>query len=239
MEISFKDILNIIKKHALLITIVSIVFAMVAFVFTSYFVPKEYTSRVKLYVETNADSSQGNYNALNSMNYAKNLVPTYIEMLETTKFYSQVAQALDDQYTPSQLSGKIAFKPIEDTEVFEAVVVDENPTQAKAIADAVAQCAPDTLSDFNDDANLKVVDDATLPKSPSSQNKKKNVLLAFVAGFVLSLIFAFARELFDTKIKYNHEMTEILGVPVLAAVPDFQQSLSKAKHSQKEVYRNV
>lgn len=240
MEISFKDILNIIKKNILIITAVSLVLVIASFVFTSCFVEKEYTSKVKLYVETHADSNQGNYNALNSMNYAKNVVPTYIEMLETTKFYSQVASAIGGKYTPSQLSQKITFKPVEDTEVFEAIVVDENPTQAKDIADAVAQTAPDALASFNDNANLKVVDDATLPKSPSSPNVAKNVLLAFAAGVVLSLIFAFAREFFDTKIKYDHEMTEILGIPVLAAIPDFEKSLIKAKQSKnKEEYRNV
>ena len=233
MEISFKDILNIIKKNILIIASVSIVFALVAFMYTSYFVPKEYTSKVKLYVETNTDSYQSNYNALNAMNYAKSVVPTYIEMLETTKFYSEVSKALDDTYAPSQLSKKITFKPVEDTEVFEAIVVDENPTQAKAIADTVAQIAPDTLANLKESANLKVVDDATLPKSPSSPNIPKNVLIAFAAGFVLSVIFVFAKEIFDTKVKYNHETTEILGIPVLAAVPDFEKSLKTAKHTNK------
>ncbi len=234
MEITFKDILNIIKKNVLLIVIVSVILAMVTFIFTSCFVPEEYTSKVKLYVETNADSSQTNYNALNSMNYAKSVVPTYIEMLETTKFYSEVSKTLEDKYTPSQLSQKITFKAIEDTEVFEAVVVDENPTEAKAIADAVAQTAPEILANFNDNANLKVVDDATLPKSPSSPNVAKNVLIAFAAGVVLSLIFAFGQEFFDTRIKYNNEMTEILGIPVLSAVPDFEKALKKSKHTSKE-----
>ena len=234
MEITFKDILNIIKKNMLLIVIVSIILAMVTFIFTSCFVPEEYTSKVKLYVETNADSSQTNYNALNSMNYAKSVVPTYIEMLQTTKFYSEVSNTLDDKYTPSQLSQKITFMAIEDTEVFEAVVIDESPTEAKAIADAVAQTAPEILADFNDKANLKVVDDATLPKSPSSPNVAKNVLIAFAAGVVFSLIFAFGQEFFDTKIKYNDEMTEILGIPVLSAVPDFEKALNKTKHTRKE-----
>lgn len=239
MEISFRDILNIIKKNALIIVIVSVVLAMVAFIFTSCFVPEEYTSKVKLYVETNTDSSQNNYNALNSMNYAKSVVPTYIEMLQTTKFYSEVSKTLEDKYTPSQLSQKITFKAIEDTEVFEAIVVDESPTEAKTIADAVAQTAPEVLANFNDDANLKVVDDATLPKSPSSPNVAKNVLIAFAAGLVIALIFAFGREFFDTRIKYNNEMTEILGIPVLSAVPDFEKALRKSKHTSKEEHRNV
>ncbi len=227
MEVSFKDILNIIKKNAVSIAIVSIIFAVISFAVTSFIIPKEYTSRVKLYVETTADTTKSNYNALNSANYAKSVVPTYIEMLETTKFYTQVATTLNDAYTPSELSKKITFKTIEDTEVFEAVVVEESPTEAKAIADAVATVAPETLSEFNDDAHLKVVDDATLPKAPSSPNVLKSVLIAFAAGLVLTLIFAFAKELLDNKIKYNSEMTEILGVSVLAAVPDFEEIANK------------
>ncbi len=238
MEISFKDILNIIKKNAIIIVVASMVFAIISFVFTSCFIPKEYTSRVKLYVETNTDSTQSNYNALNSANYAKSVVPTYIEMLETTKFYSQVADTLGNKYTPSQLSKTITFNAIEDTEVFEAVVVDESPTEAKAIADAVAQTAPETLANFNDNANLKVVDDATLPKSPSSPNVTKNILIAFGAGLILSLVFAFVKELFDTKIKYNREMNEILGIPVLSAIPDFEDLVTKKNSNQLGGYGN-
>ena len=232
MEISFKDILNIIKKNAIIIIAVSIIFAIISFAYTSVFIPKEYTSRVKLYVETNADSTQSNYNALNSMNYAKNVVPTYIEMLGTTKFYTAVASTLNDKYLPSDLSKKITFKIVEDTEVFEAVVVDKNPLEAKTIADAVAQTAPEVLESFNDNANLKVVDDATLPKSPSSPNVTKNVLIAFAAGLILSLVFAFAREFFDTKIKYNRDMNEILGLPVLSAIPDFDNIINEDKSSK-------
>lgn len=232
MEISFKDILNIIKKNAIIIIAVSIIFAIISFAYTSVFIQKEYTSRVKLYVETNADSTQSNYNALNSMNYAKNVVPTYIEMLETTKFYTAVASTLNDKYLPSDLSKKITFKIVEDTEVFEAVVVDKNPLEAKTIADAVAQTAPEVLESFNDNANLKVVDDATLPKSPSSPNVTKNVLIAFAAGLILSLVFAFAREFFDTKIKYNRDMNEILGLPVLSAIPDFDNIINEDKASK-------
>ena len=166
------------------------------------------------------------------MNYAKNVVPTYIEMLETTKFYTAVASTLNDKYLPSDLSKKITFKIVEDTEVFEAVVVDKNPLEAKTIADAVAQTAPEVLESFNDNANLKVVDDATLPKSPSSPNVTKNVLIAFAAGLILSLVFAFAREIFDTKIKYNRDMNEILGLPVLSAIPDFDNIINEDKSSK-------
>ena len=39
----------------------------------------------------------------------------------------------------------------------------------------------------------------------------------------MSLIFAFARDYFDVKIKYDYEMTVLCGLPVLAAVPEFNK----------------
>lgn len=219
MEISFKDILDIIKKNVVLLVVVSIVFGGVSFGVTKFYIPKEYTSRVKLYVEATADTSQSSYNALNLSNYVKSVVPTYIEMLETTKFYTQVATNLGDGYTASEISRKVKFNLIEETEVFEAVIVDSNPLEAKKIADAVATVAPETISEFKDNAYLKVVDDATLPRYHSSPNEKKNALVAFAVGLVLTLVFVFAKELLNTKIKYNSEMNEILGIPVLSVIP--------------------
>lgn len=41
------------------------------------------------------------------------------------------------------------------------------------------------------------------------------------AGFLLALIYVFAREALDNKIKYNPDMTEINSIPILSAIPDF------------------
>lgn len=218
MEITFKDILDIIKKNVILLAVVSLVFAVASYGFTSLYIPKQYTSRVKLYVEASADASQTS-NALNLSNYVKSVVPTYIEMLETTKFYTQVATDLGEGYTASEISRKVKFNLIEETEVFEAVIVDSTPTEAKKIADSVAKIAPETISEFKDNAYLKVVDDATLPRHHSSPNEKKNALIAFAVGLVLTLVFVFAKELLNTKIKYNPDINDILGIPVLSVIP--------------------
>lgn len=243
MEISIKGILRIIKKNIVFIIILSLLVSMCSFFVTTFFVKKTYTTAVKLYVETSYDEASGT-ERLSLYSYAEKLVATYIQLLDTNNFYSDVSETLKGKYTATELSQSITFKGIEDTEVFEAIVVADSPSEAKNIADAVAETAPKTISEFKSKAQLKIVDEATIPKKPSSPNTIKNVLIAFIAGLVISLIISFVRDYFDIKIKYNEEMTTIFDLPILAAIPDFEyftnsKKLSRQKYTEKSTSDNI
>ena len=232
MEISFKDILRIIKKNFIFVVIVSLIFAAVSYFATTLFIKKTYTSSVKLYVSANYMDNNANED-LSTYNYTSKLVATYIEMLDTNKFYTAVSKQLNNKYTPSQLQSMISFTSVENTEVFKSMVVSEDPTEAKNIADAVAEVAPKTISELLvNNYQLKIVDEATIPKNATSPSLIKNVIFAFLAGLVLSLVIAFARDYFDVKIKYDEEMTVICGVPVLSAIPDFEYYTNTKKYKQ-------
>lgn len=233
MEISFKDILRIIKKNLVFILIVSLIFAVCSFFVTKFFIKKTYTSTVKLYVSAEYNGTSGNED-LSLYSYTSKLVATYIQMLDTNSFYTSVSKELDEKYTSSELQSMIKFTGVEDTEVFKADVVSDSPTAAKSIADAVAKVAPGTISSIlKNNSQLKIVDEATIPKEPTSPNVMKNVLFAFLVGLVLSLVTSFVRDYFDVKIKYNEEMTTVCNVPVLAAIPDFEYFANNVKSKQK------
>jgi capsular polysaccharide biosynthesis protein len=232
LEISLKDILQVIKKNLIFIIVISLIASCGAFFVTKFFITKTYTSSVKLYVETTYDTSSS-YENLQSYTYAEKLVQTYMQMLDTNSFYSDVAQELEDKYTASQLNHMINFSAIEDTEVFEADVVTTNPTEAKQIADAVANVAPKTILNLNDKAELKIVDEPTIPTAPTSPNTTKNVLVAFMAGLVIALIISFVRDFLDVKVKYNKDMTTLCELPILAAIPDFAYYTDNSKKEAK------
>lgn len=232
MEISFKDILQIIKKNLIFIIIVSLIFSVCSFFATKFFVKKTYTATAKFYVSTEYTGTSGN-DDLSSYNYASKLVATYITMLDTNKFYNQLSKNMNEKYTASRLRSMITFKGIEDTEVFKANIVSDSPAEAKSIADAVSKTAPGIIDSINTNAKLKIVDEAAVPQFPTSPNTTKNVMIAFAAGLILSLIIAFIRDFFDVKIKYNEEMTTVCGLPVLAAIPDFEFFTGNLKRVQK------
>ena len=126
----------------------------------------------------------------------------------------------------------------QDTEVFKALVNSGSPSESKNIGNAIAKIAPDTIANVKDNAKLKIVDKATTPKAPTSPNVSRNVMIAFAAGLIISLIISFVRDFLDVKIKYNDEMTTVLDLPLLAAIPDFEyfsnQKVAEKKYGNYE-----
>lgn len=225
-EISLSEIFKTFKKGLWKMILAAVVMGLIAFTYYNYFVPKTYTAKVKLYVETSEAAKKNTYNALSDYNYAAALVNTYIEMLSTNNFYEKLSENLDEKYTPLELNRIVRFVNESDddvqTEVFSAIVSAASPTEAKVIADSVADTAPGVISSLkNDDTELKIVDNATVPTAPSSPQVWRNTILAAAAGFILMLIYVFVREALDNKIKYSTELTQIKDIPILSAVPDF------------------
>lgn len=209
--------------------LVAIIFGMVAFGYSTFFVEETYQTTVKLYVNTTDENKNGSYDNLNSYNYATKLVNTYIEMLETNNFYSQVATDLHDEYTTGEIKSMVDFSS-NDTEVFSATISATSPKEAKEIADSVTVVAPLVISKLNDHAELKIVDPAIYPTYPSSPNVTQNTLIAFFVGFLIALIYTFVKDFLDVKIKFQSDITTICDYPILAAIPDFSESA--AKHSE-------
>lgn len=228
--LSFKDILGVLRKNLIFIIITCLVFSLGSFFVTNFLVTKHYTSTISLYVETvdlQPDSQNSAIYSLNMQNYALKLVNTYIRMLDTNTFYTKLATELNDKYTPDELSKMISYKSDETTEVFDVSVVSESPTESKVIADTIAEVAPETISNLKSNAKLKVCDEAQLPTKPSSPSLSRNVIIAFAIGLLLALAVSFIRHFLDKKIKYEDEMTTILDIPVLAAIPSFDTYINQ------------
>ena len=220
--ISLTDIWNIIKKNAAFIIVITLICAVGSFFITRYFIPKSYTSSIQLYVDISTDSeNKTNYNILSEQTYAQNLVNTYIKMLNTNTFYTELSEHINNKYTAKQLSEMVSFSSDEKTEIFDAKVTSSSPNDSKLIADAVGEIAPEAISRLKSKATLKIVDYAQLPTVPSSPSEKKNVIIALIAGLVISVGISLLRAFLDKKMRYNEDMTMIGDIPILAAIPKF------------------
>lgn len=236
--ISFSDIVEILKRNLIFIVATVLIFSICSFFITKFFIPKSYTATISLYVETTSDENEKvGTNIVSEQTYAQNLVATYIKMLNTNTFYSELSETLDNKYTAKELSRMVSFIGDDETEIFEAKVVTNSPSESKKIADTVGEIAPKTISRLKSKATLKIVDYAQQPDVPSSPSTTKNVMFAFIIGLALSLAISFLRSFLDKKIKYNEDMTMLGEFPILAAIPKFDNNQHPTKNqtsSKKE-----
>ncbi len=75
---------------------------------------------------------------------------------------------------------------------------------------------------------VKVLDAATVPQHPVSPNRPLWIALALVLGLVVSFGVAFFMEYFDHSVNSVEDAQNCLGLPILAAISDFQVPMFKA-----------
>jgi uncharacterized protein involved in exopolysaccharide biosynthesis len=70
------------------------------------------------------------------------------------------------------------------------------------------------------DSNVRVVDEALVPGGPFRPSLRNNLSMGLFAGLLLGIGAVFLVEYMDRSIKTSEELERILGLPVLAVIPD-------------------
>ena len=70
-------------------------------------------------------------------------------------------------------------------------------------------------------SNVSIIDNAEVPRWPSSPNVKKNLLLGMFLGLVGGVGLSCLREYLDNTLETAEEVERSLGLPNLAVIPDF------------------
>ena len=93
--------------------------------------------------------------------------------------------------------------------------------------------------------NISIVDRADPPGVPSSPKIVLNMLLAAIAGVVLGVVAAFARDMFDQAIRVPNDVETKLGLPVLGIIPLLakgiqpSQALAETRSPMSEAYHSL
>jgi capsular exopolysaccharide synthesis family protein len=67
--------------------------------------------------------------------------------------------------------------------------------------------------------NVQVIDRAEMPRAPVLPNHQRDLMFAFMTGFLLAVGLAFGMEYLDSRIKTPDDIKAHLGVPFLGLVP--------------------
>jgi polysaccharide biosynthesis transport protein len=80
-------------------------------------------------------------------------------------------------------------------------------------------------------SNIRIIDPAMVPSSPSRPAKTRNIALALVAGLVGGIGLALLREYLDNTVKTPDDVETLSRLSSLAVVPAFDGGLVKGKRS--------
>ena len=226
IEIDLKRIWKAVFNKLWMIILVPVITAAITLLITIYLITPQYQSSAMFYVN-NSSLSVGGDITIDSGDIvaSKNLVDTYIVILNSRTCLNDVIDYADLDYTTNELKGMITASSVNSTEVFQVVITGPDPKEAEKIANAIAYVLPNRISDIVEGTSAKVVDYAIVSTSPSSPSRVRNTALGFGIGFVAIMAIIVLIEIFDTTVRSEDDVTQLSAHPILSAVPDMMSSV--------------
>ena len=222
VEIDVFAMLKTLWKRKFSIVLVALVFAIAAFGYSAFLAKKEYQSTSRIYVVSrqNQDNNALTNSDLQAGSY---LVKDYREIILSQNVLSQAIDELKLDMTPAELSKKINVSVPTDTRILSITAKDGDPKEAARIANGLRNVAAEKIISVTKVSDFTTLDEAEVPRLPSSPNIRRNVLLGFVAGAGLMVVLLVVVEVLDDRVKRPEDIEELMGLTLLGIVPDIKK----------------
>lgn len=220
MEIDILALLRRIWSKKFLILFVSLLFGVTTFFGSMFLISPKYTATTRIYVVN--QNSQNNQNNLTAQDLQAGtyLVSDYKEIITSREVLTAAIVDNKLQLSPEQLAKELTVTIPSDTRVISISVTERSPKRASKIANSIRKIASEKIKNVTKVQDVTTLERAEVPEKPSSPNIKRNTLLGFIFGIILTIIVIITREVLDDRVKSSDDVEEILGMTLLGIIPD-------------------
>ncbi|HEU3139155.1 TPA: capsular biosynthesis protein CpsC [Streptococcus pneumoniae] len=222
IEIDVFQLFKTLWKRKLMILIVALVTGTGAFAYSTFIVKPEYTSTTRIYV---VNRNQGDKPGLTNQDLQAGtyLVKDYREIILSQDALEKVATNLKLDMPAKTLASKVQVAVPADTRIVSISVKDKQPEEASRIANSLREVAAEKIVAVTRVADVTTLEEARPATTPSSPNVRRNSLFGFLGGAVVTVIAVLLIELLDTRVKRPEDVEDVLKIPLLGLVPDFDK----------------
>jgi capsular polysaccharide biosynthesis protein len=213
---------HILRRRIAMILAFTVLGLTLSGLYTFILVQERYTADVLMYIwRDDAATDTGNIQMADLTLFAA-LVNDYQVLAKSRLVTNQVAKELNlDPSTVEALSSKITVSTKNNTRHLTISVTDTDPVFAATVANKVASVFSTTVVEKMGAANVRVIDEAVVPDSPSYPNKTMNLALGLLIGLMLGVGLALLLEMLDTRVKTHDDVEQLTGYTMLGVIPDF------------------
>lgn len=222
IEIDVFQLFKTLWKRKLMILIVALVTGTGAFAYSTFIVKPEYTSTTRIYV---VNRNQGDKPGLTNQDLQAGtyLVKDYREIILLQDALEKVATNLKLDMPAKTLASKVQVAVPADTRIVSISVKDKQPEEASRIANSLREVAAEKIVAVTRVSDVTTLEEARPATTPSSPNVRRNSLFGFLGGAVVTVIAVLLIELLDTRVKRPEDVEDVLKIPLLGLVPDFDK----------------
>lgn len=214
-EIDLLELLFAIRKKIWLVLVLGIGAALIAGLFTKFFIAPKYSSTSQLYILSTSTS----LTSLADIQIGSSLTKDYVQLVQSRPVVEQVIKNLDLKITYDELLKQMTFSNPSDTRILVITAVDENPELAKDLVDQFALVSRVQIASIMNTEAPSVVELGIVNDKPVSPSLVKNVVIGGAAGGLLSILIIFIEFMLDDAVKTAEDVEKYLQLNTLASIP--------------------
>ncbi|MBQ7794892.1 MAG: hypothetical protein IJ366_10305 [Clostridia bacterium] len=218
-EIAILDVIVLMMRNWWMISMVGLVLAVACYAYSKSASVPTYVSTGSLYIDTQREQITDDVNAT-ALSHARDLMPTYIEILESRSFNMMVSDAMDNKYSYEQINKMIELSQVEETNIMTLSVECVDELDSYIICNHAINLASEEILRVFEGGSVKIIDTPKEDPQIIVVNLFQRGVIGFVVGAILATIAIVLFDIFDTRIVSSDELTSRYKLPVLGEIPN-------------------
>ncbi len=215
IEIDLKDLLFELLAFWKLIVLAAVLAGVIGFAISEFVLVPKYESTSQLYVLPRSNS----ITSLSDLQTGASLTNDYLVVVKGRPVLEQVIANLGLEEDYKSLYGRVSLNNPSNSRILAITVTDENPFQAKAIADEIATVGSDFIAEKMEQDPPTVLQYGYADGEPVSPSIVKNAMIGGIIGAVLACAVVIISYLFNDTIMTPEDIEKKLGLNVLGSLP--------------------
>lgn len=216
IEIDLREVFGVLWSKALTILLAGLLLGLAALVGTKLLITPQYESTTKMYVLTRQSNDTLTSSDMQTSTY---LTKDYAELIMSRTVIESVIADLGLDIEYDKMLKKITVDSPTDTRIVSISVKDEDPYQAREIANAIRDAAGKHIQNVMDTEAVNVVEEANIPDKKASPSLLLNTCIGVALGIFLAVAVILIIHVTNDTIRTQEDVERYLGVGTLGAIP--------------------
>lgn len=221
-EIDLKSIFKMLWDRKIAIIAIILICTVAGFIYTTFFVSPVYQATSTAILTSNSGEEGQASVTQSEVTLNNSLLSTYQGIATSDSVVSKVISNLGLNISADTLKSQITVTSTTNTQIIKITVKNADPSLAAKIANEIRQVFTDRVAELYDMQNIKPLDDAKVPTSPSNVNHMKDIIIFAGIGIVLAVAYVFIANLLDNTVKSSSDIEKATGLNVIAEIPVYE-----------------
>ncbi|OOM75823.1 capsular polysaccharide type 8 biosynthesis protein cap8A [Clostridium puniceum] len=217
MDLEIQNVFTILKNRWKTIAGITAIITVFVAIISFFIIKPVYEVNTKVFIgkEENKNVEYNN----NDVQMYQKLLKTYSELIKTKDLIENATNENNLNITSSEIMNVLKINPMTDTQILEISYQNKDKVLAKNVLVAVTDEFIKESKELIPNGTVKVIESAQLPQEPVSPNKKTNIAIACLVGFIIGIATALFMEYMDDTLKTKEQTEKIMELPVIGIIP--------------------